>query len=210
MRRFSNTYTTSKQRNSGTFQVTTPSSLTKIGPGTTIRFIKVSGELVKKSELGISERDWRQRQPHVESVNTISIAVVKVITDHLAIPGECVSLVWSRLSEQLFSVTIVLVPLAEDEWDNQNVWTLNHEEGFVCYVCFKPCHDADEDETRKLNCVRCEPRFLCTRCRIYTKEGRPKCYLCLGPEDLPYVKADQMMRLRVLSPTLFDETETNE
>ena len=52
--------------------------------------------------------------------------------------------------------------------------------------------------------------FVCTRCRIYTKEGHPKCYLCLGREDLPYVKADQMMRMRVLSPKLFDETETNE
>lgn len=36
-----------------------------------------------------------------------------------------------------------------------------------CSICGAASDDADEADSRHLNCVRCEPDFLCRRCKIH-------------------------------------------
>ena len=184
----------------GAFQVTKPGILTSIDSGMTIRFIKVNGEPVRKSDLGIPS-EWTT--DGCEALDAISTAVAGLITQHLAIPHECLSLVWSRPQERQVLVTIVLNPLSEQDWE---MLGSDSREQSVCQVCFQPCHDADDDNTRELNCVECYPAFLCDRCRVITRNGNPKCYLCLAPGDrscLEEYHGNQMIRLRVLAPEVF-------
>ena len=95
--------------------MTKPSNLTSIGPGMTIRFVRVNGEPVRKSELGIPS-EWTTGG--CEDVVDISISVAGLITKHLALPRECLSLIWSIPQEQLVIVTIVFEPLSNEVREN--------------------------------------------------------------------------------------------
>ena len=63
--------------------MTKPGFLTSIDSGMTIRFIKVNGEPVRTSDLGIPA-EWTP--DGCEAVDAISTAVAGLITQHLAIP----------------------------------------------------------------------------------------------------------------------------
>ena len=80
-------------------------------------------------------------------------------------------------------------------------------------VCCQPCHDADDDDTRELNCVDCEPCFLCDRCRVTTPNGASMCYRWLGPEDRSFLEERHrihIIRLPVLAPEIIlDDEETD-
>ena len=188
-------------RNRGTFQITAPVGLTEVRANTTIRFIKISGESVTQSETGIPS-EWKTIK--TEDIKSISTAVVALVASHLAIPGECVPLIWNKLQDDLMTVTVALTPLVDEEWENIADAT---EGELVCGVCFSPCRDADDNDSSRENCTECLPCYLCFRCRICRKDGHPICYQCLKSKDLPYVKEfhpDHMIRLRVLAPGLFD------
>ena len=210
--------TSAPTSNKGTFQVTKPSSLKTLDPGTTVRFTRIDGEPVETSKFGISSQ-WTTAG--IEDVDAISTAVAGLISRHMSIPVDCVSLVWSVPRNQLVIVTIVLIPLSEELWGAyyrvelvpQPDWrgsrcAVFHEavETPLCQSCFHPCHDADLDNTREANCVECHPCFLCDRCRITMRNGNPKCCLCLTTEDYPFIKefySDQIPRMRLLIPGLF-------
>ena len=96
------------------FQLTKPSSLESIDSGMTIRFIKVNGEPAKESDFGIPS-EWMTNS--CETVDAVSTAVARLITKHLAIPNECLSLVWSKPQDHHVIVAIVLTPLSEHGWD---------------------------------------------------------------------------------------------
>ena len=61
-----------------------------------------------------------------------------------------------------------------------------------CYSCGDPCDDADFDpvdahERRKANCAKCEPCWLCSRCRVSLlgkMDGFACCFLCVTAEGL--------------------------
>ena len=165
----------------------------------TIRFVRINGEPANQSDFGIPS-EWMTNS--CETVDAVSTAVAMLITKHLAIPNECLSLVWSRPQYQHVIVTIVLTPLSEHDWDMLTE-EVELKANSACMVCCQPCHDAYGDDTRELNCVACYPCFLCDRCRVTTRNGNPKCYLCLGPEDRSFLEeahSNHMFRLRVSAP----------
>ena len=186
----------------GPFQLTKPSSLKSIDSGMTIRFLRISGEPAKQSDFGIHS-EWMTNKS--ETVEANSTAVAKLITKRLAIPNECLSLVWSRPQDQHVILTIVLTPLSDEDWEMLDA-EVEMKHNPACMVCFQPCRDADDDDSREQNCVECIPCFLCDRCRVTTTNGTPKCYLCLGPEDRSFLEeahSNHMFRLRVLAPQVF-------
>ena len=147
-----------RTRSKGPFQITAPVSLTQVRANTTIRFIKVSGDSVEKSEMGIPP-EWKtlDTEPYC-SIKSISTAVVELVASHLAIPGECVSLIWNKLQDDLMTVTVALIPLVDEDWENIADET---EDELGCGACFSPCRDADDDNTREWNCTKCRPCYLC-------------------------------------------------
>ena len=137
----------------------------------TIRFIKVNGEPATESDFGIPS-EWMANS--CETVDAVSTAVARLITKHSAIPNECLSLVWSKPQDQHVLVAIVLTPLSEHGWDMLREGADSTGRS-ACMVCWQPCHDADDDDTRELNCVECEPCFLCDRCRVTTPNATSMC-----------------------------------
>ena len=99
-----------RTRSRGTFQITAPVGLTQVRANTTIRFIKVSGDSVEKSEMGIPP-EWKtlDTEPYC-SIKSISTAVVERVASHLAIPGECVPLIWNKLRDDMMTVTVARIP----------------------------------------------------------------------------------------------------
>ena len=165
----------------------------------TIRFIKVNGEPAKESDFGIPS-EWMTNS--CETVHAVSTSVARLITNHLAIPNECLSLVWSRPQDHTVIVTLVLTPLSEDGCDMLRK-DADSTGRTACMVCWQPCVDADDDEARDLNCVECEPCFLCDRCHAITPSGTPICYMCLQPEARSSLEArpsQHRIRLRLLVP----------
>ena len=154
-------------RNRGTFQITAPVGLTEVRANTTIRFIKISGESVTKSETGIPS-EWKTSK--TEDITPFSTAVVALVASHLAIPGECVPLIWNKLQDDLMTVTVALTPLVDEEWEKIADAT---DDELVCGVCFSPCLYADDDDRARENCTECLPCYLCFRCRIGRKDGDP-------------------------------------
>ena len=140
-----------------------------------------------------------------ETVDAVSTAVAMLITRHLRIPNECLSLVWSKPQDHHVIVTIVLTPLSE----HVLVRLTDGAEsagGWACLVCCQPCPDADDDDTRELNCAECEPCYICGMCRVTMPNGTSRCYLCLGPEDRSFLEerhSNHIIRLRVLAPDIF-------
>ena len=129
-----------------TFQLTKPISLESIDSGMTIRFIKVNGDPAEKSDFGISS-EWTTNS--CETVDAVSTAVARLITRHLRIPNECLSLVWSKPQDHHVIVTIVLTPLsAEHAYDM--LQDLDSAGGWACLVCCQPCADADDDGRKQL------------------------------------------------------------
>ena len=173
---------------------------------------------METSELGIAS-EWTAHDG--EDVDTISTAAAMLISHQMSIPYDCVSLVWSTPRNLLVTVTIVLIPMSEEVRDAYYNCPLVSQQDWrgsrcavlcervaqpLCQACFYPCHDADLDNTRELNCVECYPCFLCDRCRIIMRNGNPKCYLCLTKEDYPYIKefySDQILRMQLLIPDIF-------
>ena len=143
-----------------------------------------------------------------ETVGAVITSVARLITKHLAIPNECLSLVWSKPQDHHVQVTIVLIPRSEESPDYLDVQT-GSRGGCTCMVCCHPCKDADDDpdpKARERNCVECHPCNLCDRCRVTMANGTSKCYLCLGPEDLSFLEerhSNDIIRLRVLAPDIF-------
>ena len=137
---------------------------------------------------------------------------------------ECIgNLVWQALADDEYAAlhphTILLGT------DN----TLAPREEPKCLCCCLPCRDADVDDTRHENCVRCFPCWLCPECKVdmpnepateslcdYAPEPErpsyPVCFLCLHHDDVQTVLSRmsslQRLRLRVFAlscscPNLF-------
>ena len=95
-------------------------------------------------------------------------AVHIVVARKLEIPARFVVLVWpaecARDSPQTACSTVGVV-LSPPEYDIP-------EYEIVCQCCADPCKDADKIRiknavgSREWNCMRCEPCFLCSNCRI--------------------------------------------
>ena len=184
------------------FQLTKPISLESIDSGMTIRVMTVNGEPAQASDFGIPS-DWLTDS--CETVVSLSAGIARQITKHLAIPNECLSLVWSRPQDHTVIVTLVLTPLSDHGWDmlREDAESTGRE---ACMVCWQPCVDADDYLARELNCKECEPCNLCDRCRAITPSGTPICYLCLQPEARSFLEArpsQHRIRLRLLAPDTF-------
>ena len=187
------------------FLLSKPRSLESIDSGMTIRFIKVNGDPAEKSDFGIPS-EWTTNS--CETVDAVSTAVARLITRHLRIPNECLSLVWSKPQDHHVLVTIVLTPLSEESAEEVYDWDMytGSRGGCACMVCCQPCDDADTDDdprASELNCVKCIPCFLCDRCRVTMPGGTSRCYLCVGPEDRSFLEerhSNHIIRLRVLAP----------
>ena len=179
------------------FQLTKPISLESIDSGMTIRVMTVNGE--PASEYGLPTV-WLTDS--CETVVSLSAGIARRITTHLSIPNQCVSLLWSRPTDHTVIVTAVLTPLSEDGWDMLRK-DADSTGRTACMVCWQPCVDADDYEARDLNCVECEPCFLCDRCHVITPSGTPICYMCLQPEARSSLEArpsQHRIRLRLLVP----------
>ena len=127
------------------FQLTKPISLESIDSGMTIRVMTVNGE--PASEFGLPTV-WLTDS--CETVVSLSAGIARQITKHLAIPNECVSLVWSKPRDHHVMVAIVMTPLSEHGWDmlREDADSTGRS---ACMVCWQPCHDADDEGTRELN-----------------------------------------------------------
>ena len=63
-----------------------------------------------RPNFGISS-EWTTNS--CDTVDAINTAVARLITRHLRIPKECLSLVWSKPQDHHVVVTIVLTPLSD-------------------------------------------------------------------------------------------------
>ena len=70
---------------------------------------------------------------------------------------------------------------------------------YRCYVCLAGCPDADSDEERKFNCLRCTPCFLCTSgmCHIPLPGAGNVCLDCLDYDDEGHFPDSPMFRRRL-------------
>ena len=130
----------------GHFQVTKPRDLKILDPATTVHFLRVSGEPAT-SELGISPT-WITKS--IEDVEVISTATAGLISRHMSIPCDCVSLIWGTPLNDQVNVTVVLTPLSDEIRDayheaSDHVQGRCHVEQPICMSCCQYCHDADLD-----------------------------------------------------------------
>ena len=68
----------------------------------------------------------------------------------------------------------------------------------ACFICTMPCRDADKDQTRELNCVRCYPCNLCNECRLYIKNS-PVCLWCLEACEIDQLSEKKQIRYKALA-----------
>ena len=162
--------------------MTKPISLSSIASGSCLRVMTVRGE--PASEYGLPTV-WLTDS--CETVVSLSAGIARRITTHLAIPNQCVSLLWSRPTDHTVIVTAVLTPLSEDGWDMLRK-DADSTGRTACMVCWQPCVDADGDAARELNCVDCEPCSLCDRCRVITPSGNPYAICACNQKLAPFWK----------------------
>ena len=123
-------------------------------------------------------------------------AVHLVVASKLGIPARFVVLVWpaecARDSPQAACSTVGVV-LSPPEYDIP-------ENEIVCQCCAEPCEDADNIRiknavgSREWNCMRCEPCFLCSSCRIQLRPGEASCLDCLSRHEASSLSEVQRRR----------------
>ena len=161
-----------------------------------------SGTILSLSTLGGDVQDtysWTCDEDH--DIAVLSLSINRMLCERYKIPRRCIHLQWARpemrrcgdYSDWIVVVTYFLIAIPAD--DDQSVPD-NH-----CYICERPCRDADDDDTRELNCVRCLQCWLCGDCKVIIA-GKPCCYFCLEGGEVDLVP--NRVRLRVLCPDLFE------
>lgn len=132
-------------------------------------------------------------------IDVLSVFLTKALCRHYKLPTPCFQLVWNRPGESQGECTVtctyILKPL-EDDADSAPEAD--------CFICWSPCADADDTDSRSDNCCRCNPCWLCKDCSVKIK-GKACCYSCLMVHEIELV-SDQL-RLQMLRPELFEEAD---
>ena len=130
-----------------------------------------------------------------QDTETYSYAVLIYLLKRYKLPHPCASISWQLSKKEevivcngmLFFHRITLM-----DYEKLGIGRKSNS----CLLCSLPCNDADDKpNTRHLNCVRCEPCFLCTNCRVFLpmakppgcissgKSTQPVCLWCVKPEE---------------------------
>jgi hypothetical protein len=111
-------------------------------------------------------------------VLVLSLALVSIIANKCKVPRLSLHLVWGPMAATV-DVKYTMCPLNEYRFDTEC-------EDEMCAVCMDPCPDADCSQaprSRKENCHRCTPAYMCALCRVQLRNGAWCCFGCLEPED---------------------------
>ena len=138
-----------------------------------------------------------------EEVVTLSLAFVQCIGAAENIPRLCLDLVWGEIEARtpvgfmgdssLVSFSLIVTCATRKlptDWEElflpKDTFILPPGIEPYCLSCGDPCDDND-DERRKANSAKCEPCWVCSRCRVSLRgkmDGFPCCFLCVREEGL--------------------------
>ena len=86
----------------------------------------------------------------------------------------------------------------------------------VCHTCTLPCRDADADQSRMNNCVRCQPCFLCDYCKVELPSHHDGgsmvwvCLWCLRRQEVTELREDMRFRHDILCMLSEEEDDLSE
>ena len=152
----------------------------------------------------------------------MSLALCEVIARHLGIPQDCIVTTWAAriIGGRYVSATNVIATICFRTLDDELYEELHYRREAenpnqpYCCVCLRNCGDADDDDTRHLNCIRCLHCYLCPRCSItmpyvvrdyYGVCSSNVCLFCLEQSEMsviPEMSASERLRRRLLCPHL--------
>ena len=118
--------------------------------------------------------------PPLRHLEAFKLAMHIYVAAQAGVPEEWVTLRWRQLPDtNLVCEYLIQMSL------------LRVGDGEVCLFCQLPCEDADMWDGRLFNCIRCEPCFLCHRCRADVG-GMPVCLSCVESHEVdslsPYLR----------------------
>ena len=125
----------------------------------------------------------------------------------VGVPDDCISFSWARDASGGYMVSVLFHPLTPERHDE-----LTRDDLQVCFVCAGPCDDADKPTwtgvyPRALNCIECNPCFLCDRCKVMTRRRSFTCYACLSDEEWAEAKVNhpsEELRMNLLEMAVRD------
>ena len=181
-----------------------PRALTRVPIGSQVHLRLNSGQLIDSQTYGM---DGIYSVSSDASVEVLSLAFARVISRHLSIPQECISIMWNGAraydaNESIYE-TVVHLSACDDERSREAEKRTRNEE--VCVGCYWPCPAIDRNR-RFWNCVECGAENLCNRCKVITANGLPHCLLCLEQDDVPILmrsaSREDLIRYRVIADHL--------
>ena len=129
---------------------------------------------------------------------TLSIAFQAAVGKRLCVPRESVHIIW-RAVENDAEMAQCDVDVVISEIPSDLRYNLQLSYDSICRVCCDPCADADDldvEQTRRSNCVRCQPCFLCDECHVRIGDDWV-CFDCLDDEELVFLDPDHHRRAEV-------------
>ena len=138
------------------------------------------------------------------SVDTLSVSLCTVLSNHYKLPTQCFHLIWNDDDDGII-VNYIVQPVTEETCER--MWNAYDRITPQCHVCTLPCRDADDDDSRELNCYRCLPCFLCPNCKVVLPSGSGElfcCYLCLRADEIHHVPDSDQYRFQILCSEFVD------
>ena len=185
-------------------EYTYPVGLRTIVSGTTISLHTLGASVCEPSFPWTSSKDC--------GIDVLSLAISSILRQRYKLPTQCVRLIWNHpvmgtRRELTVDVTFIMVPIRLDSLPRRTYASKRHRHRLLtdspdhCFVCEGPCRDADDDDSRGENCVRCFPPFLCRDCTVDIG-GKNCCYNCLEGGETGLVP--KQIRLQLLVPWKFE------
>ena len=152
-----------------------------VDAGCSIVITSLSGE--KQIERKITETT-----PFTLLEKELKRNLIQLAATRLKVPAgvfeesDTCKLLWQKLSSTNLRGMFCLKSMSDEAYNK--VYARFHRLQ-ACSVCFGPCEDAESRHTvssRLVNCVRCEPYFLCPLCKVYIN-GQPVCYCCIEDRE---------------------------
>ena len=162
--------------------------------GSSIKLHTLSGGDIDEASCGlpkeVTSKPW-------DDAMTLTEKWVAALTHKVQVPDDCISFQWSCDDHKKYRVLVVFIALSAKRHselleDNPTAPCMFA----VCKVCAQPRGDAEFIDVRAHTCSRCEPDYLCYRCKVTVRGGGVRCYSCLTKEEFVQAKEDYPESLR--------------
>jgi hypothetical protein len=135
-------------------------------------------------------------------------SILMYLLKRYRLPDPCIAIIWRIVQEpgsHRCDGGLLFRPVVDNYYGDDD-----------CVICGFPCVDADINDSRDMNCIRCRPCFLCLYCTVSLPAGCLKrnqlkndeiatapfavCLDDLHPDELVHLTAQERFRHGLLSP----------